>query len=214
MHAQYPIAIIGGTGKSGQYLVKQLIAQGFSFKLLLRNPDKFPIQHKQVEVIKGNVTDEHAVHTLIEGCTAVISTLGLGKPASEPTIFSQSTMHVIKAMNVCGISRYIVTTGLNVDTPFDRKGAQTTMATEWMKNTYPVSTANKQQEYELLVNSNIDWTLVRLPLIEQTDELHTILVNETDCPGTTISSTSLAYFLIEQLSAEIWLRKSPFIANG
>src|SRR6478735_4714651 len=99
MFSQYPIAIIGGTGKSGQYLVKQLIAQGFSFKLLLRNPDKFPVQHKQVEVIKGNVTDVHAVHTLIEGCTAVISTLGLGIPATEPTIFSQSTTHVIKAMN-------------------------------------------------------------------------------------------------------------------
>lgn len=213
MHEQYPIAIIGGTGKSGQYLVKQLIAQGFSLKLLLRNPDKFAL-HQQVEVIKGNVTDEHAVHTLIKGCTAVISTLGLGIPASEPTIFSQSTMHVIKAMNAYGISRYIVTTGLNVNTPFDHKGAQTTMATEWMKNTYPVSTANKQQEYELLVNSNINWTLVRLPLIEQTDELRPILVNETDCPGTAISATSLAHFLIEQLSVETWLRKSPFIANG
>jgi uncharacterized protein YbjT (DUF2867 family) len=61
MHSQYPIAIIGGTGKSGQYLVKQLTAQGFSFRLLLRNPDKFTIQQKQIEIIKGDVTDEHAV---------------------------------------------------------------------------------------------------------------------------------------------------------
>src|ERR1044072_4018518 len=103
MHTQYPIAIIGGTGKSGQYLVKQLIAQGFSFKLLLRNPDKFPFPHKHVEVIRGNDTDEQAVHSLIKGCSAVISTMALGIPASDPTIFSQSAIHVIKAMNDCGI---------------------------------------------------------------------------------------------------------------
>lgn len=78
MYSQYPIAIIGGTGKSGQYLVKQLIAQGFSFKLLVRNPDKFPFEHKKIEVIKGDVTNEHAVRSLVEGCSGVISTLGLG----------------------------------------------------------------------------------------------------------------------------------------
>ena len=34
----------------------------------------------------------------------------------------------------------------------------------------PNSTANKQKEYDLLLASNIDWTLVKLPLIKQTDE--------------------------------------------
>lgn len=214
MHRQYPIAIIGGTGKSGQYLVKQLIAQGFSFKLLLRNPDKFTENYKQVEVIKGDVTSYEAVYSLVKDSSAVISMLGLSIPASEPTIFSTSTAHIIKAMNTCGINRYLVTTGLNVDTPFDNKGKQTAMATEWMKNTYPTSTANKQQEYEMLVNSTINYTLVRLPVIEQTGDLRPVLVSETDCPGTTISATSLAHFLIEQLSSEVYNRKSPFIADA
>ena len=83
-----------------------------------------------------------------------------------------------------------------------------------MKNTYPASTANKQLEYELLVNSKTDWTLVRLPLIEQTDEQRPIVVSEIDCAGNGISATSLAHFLIEQLSSETYVRKSPFIANG
>jgi len=51
-------------------------------------------------------------------------------------------------------------------------------------------------------------------LIEQTDECHPILVSETDWPGTAISATSLAHFLIEQLSSETYVRKSPLIANG
>jgi putative NADH-flavin reductase len=213
MKQKIKIAVIGGTGKSGKYLVKQLINQGFRLKVLLRNPDIFQIKSPLIEVIKGDVTNYGSIHSLIEDCQAVISTLGLGIPASEPTIFSQSTTNVVKAMNECNVSRYIVTTGLNVDTPFDNKSSKTTFATDWMKKTYPISTTDKQLEYNILVSSNLDWTLVRLPLIEQTDEQNQVIIDIEDCLGDKISATDLANFLIEQLSSETFTRKSPFISN-
>lgn len=207
------IAVIGGTGKSGKYLVRQLLNQGYHFKLLIRNPNNSKISSPLIEVIVGDVRNYKSVHNLLEGCQAVISTLGLGTPASEPTIFSQASSNVIKAMNELNIRRYIVTTGLNVDTPFDNKGPKIAYGTEWMKKTFPVSTANKQSEYDLLVESNVDWTLVRLPSIEQTDELNQIVVSLQDCAGDKISATNLAHFLIEELSANRFVKKSPFIAN-
>ncbi len=213
MKQKIKIAIIGGTGKSGKYLVNQLLNQGFQLKILLRNPDNFQLKSSFIEVIKGEVTNFSSIHSLIEDCQAVISTLGLGIPASEPTIFSQSTTNVIKAMNECNVHRYIVTTGLNVDTPFDKKSTKTSFGTDWMKKTFPISTTDKQLEYDILVNSNIDWTLVRLPLIEQTDERNQVNVDLQDCPGDKISATDLAFFLIEQLSSEAFIKKSPFLSN-
>lgn len=213
MKQKIKIAIIGGTGKSGKYLVNQLINQGFQLKILLRNPDNFQLKSSLIEVIKGEVTNFSSIRSLIEDCQAVISTLGLGIPASEPTIFSQSTTNVIKAMNECNVHRYIVTTGLNVDTPFDKKSSKTSFGTDWMKKTFPISTKDKQLEYDILVNSNIDWTLVRLPLIEQTDERNQVIVDLEDCPGDKISATDLAFFLIEQLSSEAFIKKSPFLSN-
>jgi hypothetical protein len=143
----------------------------------------------------------------------VISTLGLGTPASAPAIFSQSTSHVLKAMHALNIHRYIVTTGLNVDTPFDQKGPQASYGTEWMKKTFPASTSNKQLEYELLAASDVNWTMVRLPAIELTDEAPPIQINLQDCPGDKISAASLADFLTGQLSDENYIRQAPFIAN-
>ena len=213
MKQNIKIAIIGGTGKSGKYLVNQLINQGFQLKILLRNPDNFQLKSSLIEVIKGEVTNFSSIHSLIEGCQTVISTLGLGIPASEPTIFSQSTTNVIKAMNECNVHRYIVTTGLNVDTPFDKKSSKTSFGTDWMKKTFPISTTDKQLEYDILVNSNIDWTLVRLPLIEQTDERNKVSVDLEDCSGDKISATDLAFFLIEQLSSKAFIKKSPFLSN-
>ncbi len=214
MESQIKIAAIGGTGKSGKYLVQQLIQQGYLIKLLVRNPDHAPLTNPQIEIISGNVTDYATVYNLLEGCQAVISTLGLGIPASEPTIFSQSTSHVLKAMHALNLHRYIVTTGLNVDTPFDQKGPQAAYGTEWMKKTFPASTTNKQEEYRLLAASDVSWTMVRLPAIEQTDEAPSIQINLRDCPGDKISATSLANFLIGQLSDENYIRQAPFIANG
>lgn len=213
MKQKIKIAIIGGTGKSGKYLVNQLINQGFQLKILLRNPDYFQLKSSLIEVIKGEATNYNSIHSLIEDCQAVISTLGLGIPASEPTIFSQSTTNVIKAMNECNVHRYIVTTGLNVDTPFDKKSSKTSFGTDWMKKTFPISTTDKQSEYDILVNSNIDWTLVRLPLIEQTDERNQVSVDLEDCTGDKISATDLAFFLIEQLSSKAFIKKSPFLSN-
>ncbi len=150
---------------------------------------------------------------MLKSCQAVISTLGLGVPASEPTIFSQATTNVIQAMDDYNVLRYIVTTGINVDAPYDKKSPKTTYATDWMRKNYPISTANKQSEFDILSNSNVNWTLVRLPLIELTDESGQIIVSLEDCLGDKISATDLAHFLIEQLTTDTFVKKSPFIAS-
>jgi hypothetical protein len=84
---------------------------------------------------------------------------------------------------------------------------------EWMKTNYPETTADKQTEYHALSESNISWTLVRLPLIEQTDEVNKISISLEDCPGGKISAPDLAIFLVEQLSDDRFVNKSPFIAR-
>jgi len=205
------IAILGGTGKSGKYLVKLLLSQGFHLKLLLRDPEGFQINSPLIEVVKGDARAYESVELLADGCQAILSMLG--QPKGESTIFSQATKNVIRAMKHFAIERYILATGLNVDTPFDKKGVKTKMATDWMYEHYPKTTADKQYEFEVLSNSDINWTLVRLPMIEQTDLRSKMLVSLEDCPGEKISATDLAHFVVDQLFDSTYARKAPFIAN-
>lgn len=207
------IAVIGGTGKAGKYLVNELLKQDFYIKLLIRTPEKLQTQSPFIESVVGNVNNYQNVESLLKDCDAVISTLGLGQPNSEKNIFTTSTKHILKAMDVMKIKRYIIITGLNVDTPFDSKSKKTQDGTNWMKMHFPETTADKQKEYEILTHSNINWTLVRLPLIELTDQRNTVAVSLADCQGEKISATDLAIFLIEQLSSKDYIRESPFISN-
>jgi len=211
MKQKIKVAVIGGTGKSGKYLVNQLLSQGFNFKILLRNPEKFQIESHSIDLIKGDARDIKSIRLLVEGCDAVISTLG--QPKGESPIFSQATTNVISAMHEYRIKRYVLVTGLIIDLPFDKKSADTKMKSEMMKTYFPQIIADKQIEYNILAQSNIDWTLVRLPFIEQTDTKNEIKVSLEDCPGEKISATDLAIFLIKQLSDKSYIRKSPFIAN-
>ena len=206
------IAVLGGTGKAGKYLVAQLIEQGFPLKILIHHTKYQAPEGAQVEIIRGNARDYPTVRALLQGCEAVVSTLGQPKGEKAP-IFSQATRHVLQAMQEHGIRRYIVITGMNIDTPTDKKGVHTQAATEWMRLHYPEATADGQQEYTLLSDSDTQWTLVRLPLIEQTDTRSEISISLEDCLGEKISATSLAHFLINQLSDEQYIKKAPFIAN-
>jgi len=205
------IAVIGGTGKSGQYLVQALLQRGYSLRLLHRHPENLSLFPPTVRVIKGDARDEAAILQLLEGCSAVISTLG--QPAGEPPVFSTATGHVLRAMNLQGLSRYIVTTGLSVDSPQDHKSPWVQEASSWMHAHYPATTADKQAEYELLQSSPLHWTLVRLPRIVLTHERKDIKVSLNDCPGQQVHACDLAGFLAGLLEQEQYLRAAPFIAS-
>lgn len=213
MKSNQKIAVIGGTGKSGTYLVKELLSRNFHVNLLVRNPEKIPEDSHNLTVIIGDVLTENEVEKLIQGCDAVVSTLGLGIPASTPDLFEKASLIILKTMSSFGIKRYILTTGLNVTTPSDQKSEKNLQATAWMEHTFPISTKSKQNEYELILNSGLDWTIVRLPMIELTDQKNPVGTDLKDCKGNSISATSLAAFLADQIHSGQFIQKAPFIFN-
>ncbi|MGN8055949.1 NAD(P)-dependent oxidoreductase [Pedobacter sp. 22163] len=208
------IALIGATGKAGTYILKALLAQNISVKVLIRNPEKLQVHHASLEIVIGDVKDAETVHALIGGCDIVVSALGMGQPASEKTIFTQSTGNILKAMEAIHLKRYIVITGINVNTPADKKDAKNQFATQWMYDNYPVSTADRQKEYDLLTESDLDWTLIRLPLIMQTREQTPVSTSLVNCDGEEINASNLAQFIIEQLGEKTFVKQAPFIWNS
>ncbi len=211
MKKNIKIAILGGGGRTGKILVTQFINQGYSLKLLLRNPENFTIQSPLIEVLKGDAIDAESIRFLIQDCQAVISTVGQRK--DEPLVFSRATINVLNSMEEFRIKRYILLAGLNVDTPFDKKSPKTSIATQWMKTNFPRPHADRQKAYSILSKSNANWTLVRVPLIEFSSVKGKIIVNLEDCKGDKISAIDIATFLIEQLFDKRYIKKAPFIAN-
>jgi len=204
------VAILGGGGRTGKYLVKQLLEIGFSVKLLLRNPDNFTIQNSRIEIIKGDAIDEESIGLLLQDCQAVISTIG--QRPGEPMVASQATKNILNAMKNHGVQRYVLLAGLNIDTPFDKKSPKTIMATDWMKTNFPEIQKDRQLTYDLLTKSNVDWTQVRVPLIVFSDESSEISVSLEDCLGDKISAFDISKFLVKEMVESNYNKQSPFIS--
>ncbi|MEO6229514.1 MAG: NAD(P)H-binding protein [Ferruginibacter sp.] len=211
MERKNRLAVLGGGGRTGKYIVTQLLSQGYRVKLLLRNPENFQLNSPFIDILKGDAIDTETIHSLIEGCQAVISTVGQRK--DESLVASQATINILKAMAEYGIQRYVLVVGINVDTPFDRKGTETHTATEWMKMNFPVIQADRQKTYSILSTSDVNWTLVRVPFIEFTESRGDTIVSLEDCCGNKISAADIATFVIGQLSDDTYIKKSPFITN-
>lgn len=203
-------AVLGGGGRTGNFLVNQLLEQGFSLKLLLRNPENFQIQNTNIEIIQGDALDFESIKSLLKDCQAVVSTIGQRK--DEPLVAREVTKNVLKAMKAYNIDRYVLLAGLNIDTPFDKKSPKTVMATDWMKTNFPIIQEDRQKAYDLLEESDVNWTQVRVPFIEFLDESSEIAVSLEDCLGDKITAFDISRFMIKEMTESNYSRQSPFIS--
>jgi putative NADH-flavin reductase len=205
------VAVLGGTGKAGRYLVKLLITREYQVKLLARNPGKNNLPDPLVEIITGNARNYESVFMLLKDCDAIISTLGPSR--HEPDTCSIATGHVIRAMHALHLKRYIELAGLAIDTPEDNKGFLTKTIVGLMRLFVPVIINDRQKGYMLLKASDLDWTIVRSSMIELTNSARTIRTSLEDSPGLKVSSTDLALFMIDLLTDTRYIRKCPFVAS-
>lgn len=211
MNTFIKVAVIGGTGRAGGHLVNELLNKGYAVRLLLRHPESYSFSHPLLETVKGSATSATDIRGLLQGCTAVMSTLGQRKGEQPP--FSEATRHVLEAMSTQGISRYVLVTGLSIAVATDRKGFRTRMLSWLMRKSFPATIADKQAEFELLANSSADWTLLRLPRIRVTDVCAGVRVSLYDCPGKAIGTADLAHFLVDELEQKRYVGLAPFVAN-
>lgn len=205
------VALLGATGKAGQYILTALLNKGYRVKALIRRPDNYNISHPLLEIVRGDIKEFETAQTLIKDCDAVVAAIGPRK--DEPLISSISTVHILKAMDENGIKRFITLAGLNLDVPGDQKSEATKAKSDWMRRNFSDAVADRLKAYELLTQSNADWTMLRLPWIEQTEERRGIWADLFDSPGEKISTTDLADFVIGQIEGVTYLRKAPFLAS-
>lgn len=148
------IAIVGGTGKVGRFLVQKAIENNYKVRMLMRNPKKISNFKYDVDVVKGNATNKDDIRTLLKGCDVVISTVGQ-PPKAEP-IYSIVTDNIINAMKENGISRYIVVSGAPVNDPRDKKDIFNKFIAIMMRCIFPKMMIDKQNELEILMKSDLD----------------------------------------------------------
>jgi putative NADH-flavin reductase len=204
------IAVFGATGATGQQVVQQALEQGHSVTALARMPERLAIHHSSLKIIKGNVLDPAAVEQTVSGADAVLSCLGR-RPFRDKDAVWKGTHNIIEAMKKLGVRRLIVESAYGAGSSRGLSSIGMFLVTNTiLKWAY----REKDLEEPEIMNSELDWVIVRPPALRNGQKTGKYRVGEEMRLGTMnwINRADVADFMLRQVSSQEWLRKTPSIS--
>ncbi|MFT5460998.1 MAG: putative NADH-flavin reductase, partial [Myxococcota bacterium] len=206
------ILLFGATGASGQQILTQALASGFAVTAFVRNPAKVQTANANLTVVRGDVRDADAVRAAVAGHDAVLC--ALGAPARDRSgLRATGTVNIVRAMRAHGVRRLVVQSSHGI-------GDSAVGLPWWMRwLLVPLYLANAFADHEAqeaaVRSSELDWTLVRPPHLTDgplSGEVGHGYPMELPLPSTKISRADVAQFMLEQLDAPGYIRRTVAIA--
>lgn len=204
------VAVFGASGRTGRQLVEQALAQGHEVTAFVRDPVKLDLQHERLRVLQGDVHNPEKVAEAVRGQDAVLSALAPQKPSFDAMTTGART--IIAAMEQHGVRRLITLTGAGVPDPNDRPGLINHVISFLLKRISPQVLADAQAHVDQVRSSDLDWTIVRVPVLNNGPRTGNYKVGYIgQGAGVRISRADAADFMLRQLSDNRWLRQAPVI---
>ena len=209
------VVLFGATGKSGLLVISRALAMGHHVTAFVRNPGRLHIQHERLTVMQGNLTEKDKIKAVIQGQDAVISLLGpSGMGACEELTIGMQ--FIVAAMQMNRVQRLIAISTASAVDPLDGFSFSFWLATHAVKLLQRSAWNYVVQTADLLPNSGLDWTLVRLGMLSDKAVSTPPALGYVGSKQIRLFSQSrntLADFLVEQLNDTTWIKKAPAISN-
>jgi putative NADH-flavin reductase len=206
---QMMVAVLGGTGRTGQPLVAELLRRDHKVVVLARDPAKLGTVGDEVQVITGD-SREAALTDLVSGVDAVVSALG---PVRKQGMVTRDTAKaLISVMRRAGVRRYIGVTGAGIDVPGDQKAIFDKVLSKLIPLLSRRVAADRAAEYQEWAASDLDWTLVRAPRLRDGPPTHAVEHDaHRSAPSPFLRRSDLAEFLVDVLEQGLYIRQAPLV---
>jgi putative NADH-flavin reductase len=205
------ILVLGASGGTGQQVVEQALAHGLEVVAFVRDAGRLPFVHERLKVIAGDVSDPVAVQTAVEGCDAVISTLG-SRGQRPVTVYSDGIANTIRAMTARGIRRLVVVSaaGAGNDSPDIPVRVRLTRK---MPGLRPVYEDMERMEGDVML-SDLDWTIVRSAALREgpLTGIYRVVEGNAVPKGTHVSRADLAALLLKCAQGSVYVRKAVAVS--
>ncbi len=207
------IIVFGATGNVGKTIVKQALYNGNNVKAFGRNvfTEGLPEDDK-LELVQGALFDESEVLKALKGTDAVISVIGGATDGTDKTR-SLGMKNIVKQMEKAGVKRIVAAGGMGVLNGAD--GKMIFEQEDFPAQFFAVSMEHKKA-LGFLQSSNLDWTFVCPPMIEEGEPtgIFKIAVNQLPEPNNfKISSGNLALFMLKELEKKEFVQQKIGISS-
>ena len=145
------VALIGGTGFVGSYIIDELIKNDHTPRLLVREGSEYKVlQPDKCEIIQGDIDDNDAIKDTLKGCEAVIYLIALirefpNKGLTNEKLQFRGSERVAKISEEMGIKRFLLMSALGANPdPYGSKYMQA-----------------KHLSEQAIKNTSLEWTILR-----------------------------------------------------
>ncbi len=209
------VAVLGATGMVGKHLVREGLARGYTVRALARTPAKLQEFGDQIDIIQGDALDPAVIARLLDGSEVVISAIGPVKSdgAAAVSVSTEVTRNVIANLERRAdpkTSRYAVVSGAAVVLPGDQRDLMGWWIRQLAQIGLRSALQDKQNEYQLLAESTINWTLFRCPVIEDEAFQGEPLVSLVTPPSFGVRAGELAHLIFDALETGDYVGQGPF----
>lgn len=207
------LAVFGATGLTGGFVLSQALEQGHEVTAMVRDPRRVSLSHPRLTVLGGSPTAPDDVDRCVRGADAVIHCLGIGgKGDGRPTtLVSDSVKVVLTAMMKHGVPRIVCMSNVGAG------GSGTWFANRiviplFLRWLQPII-EDKDRMEAALGASSVEWVSVRLPNIVEGPDRPVRVSTDGRRLGLSITASTTARFLLEQVTSSEWVCSAPSISN-
>jgi uncharacterized protein YbjT (DUF2867 family) len=205
------ILVLGATGGTGRHIVREARLRGYTVEALVRD-NASAADIAGANLIEGDARDQDVLKRALQGCDAVISSLGTGMSLfKEVTMLSIATRTLINAMDTQKIRRLVCITGLGAGDSRGHGGflVDKLLFPLLLRKVYQ----DKDRQESLVRGSTLDWVIVRPVMLTDKSAKGSVqaLTDLSGVRGGSVSRADVAKFVVEQVTDNTWLRRSPSI---
>ena len=111
MNHQTTFLVFGATGGTGKHFLTLALERGHKVKVLVRNPAKLSIKHRNLMMQQGSINDQVNLDPLLSGVDFVISMLGDREVQKTKTINTFFVQKLVQAMRSNNVKRFLYQAG-------------------------------------------------------------------------------------------------------
>ncbi len=209
------LAIFGAAGQTGQPLVAQALAAGHTVTAFVRNPAQLITRPAHLTVVPGDATDLDAVERAVAGANAVISVLATSgtQAVAHTRPLTRSTQNILAAMHKYGVRR-LVQSAAGLPQPGDAADLRFQALMAFVKLIAPASHADTTGSVQVVRASDVDWTIVRMPLPTNAPPTGQVQAGPVSAAiGMRIARADAAAFMLREVQAAQYLRQAPVVCS-
>jgi uncharacterized protein YbjT (DUF2867 family) len=211
------LTVFGGTSPTGQHLIRQALHTGHAVTALARDPEKLDAGYG-LTVIGGQLTDTAVIAGAVKDADAVISLLG---PPSRPALgrfdvapILDGYRNIVAAMETHGVRRLVALGTPSITDPADRREPALSILVAAGKRLRPAAYRTMVGIGQIVRASDLDWTIVRVPLLIDGPRTGRINVGTVgDKAGIRLSRANAAAYFLQQAQDTTRLGQAPLISD-